>query len=256
MQRNSTLFQELKRTGWDNRTAWQNAHPDQKLLSTYAINKALQEPKDWDAIALKCSNNPNHEMFGLTVEAIRLEWSSRGKKGQNRGLKLEDYIDSKLAHGGQVDIAGIEDPKLLSKMGHFDNLYDTVLSRMHSWIGTEIWLTSKVLGLSVRCDSLFLAKDSPQICLIAEWKNTESIATSNRFEKLIGPASHLYDCEWVNYTIQFQIYQYILLEYGIFDEIIARCFQFKTTGYETLGPAFDFDPTFIEAIVNFTRIEK
>lgn len=250
MLRNYDLLKIIKTTGWNNRTAWQNEQ-NTKFVSTYAINNAIEKPKDWDAIALKCSENPRHEMFGKSVEEIRAEWSSRASKGQNRGVKLDDYINAYLG-GVPMSHDEITDETLLAKCKNFDKLHTIVFNKLHSYIGSELWLNSAKIGLSVRLDSLFTTNNNREL-LIAEWKNNESLSTYNKFDKFIGPASHLENTDHNKFTIQVHTYKYILHEYGLFDKISSRIFNIKKDNFKILKPAFEYDKEFVEELVTYTR---
>lgn len=251
---NTFLFRKLRKIGWDNRVKWLSENPDQKLLSTYKVNSAISKPKDWIGIATTCANNPNHEHFGKEPSAIIEIWKNKKYVGADRGNTLDDYITNRLSGTGN-NIDGF-DNELRIKAKQFDGLYDRFISKLPTYVGSEIWLTSYKLGLSVKLDSLFTTtKGSDKRVLICEWKNTETISTKNFFEKLIGLASHLDDCDLVKFTIQIHIYRYILEEYGIFDSVSAYIYQFSTLHDlpQIHKPIFEYDPIFIENIVDQTK---
>ena len=136
MNINTELFRKLKSIGWDNRNAWLAQNPHDKFSSTYSIYNSLCAPKDWNAIAEKCSTNPNHEMFGVPVADILYKWQNKGQVGADRGIKLDDYITARLA-GIVFDESTIVDDNLLKKFRQFDIVYDSVLSKLHSYIGNN-----------------------------------------------------------------------------------------------------------------------
>lgn len=249
------LHNEIKKKSWATRNqVLAEKEAGFKFISTYALNDLLSEPKDWNAIALRCSQNPNHKFFGKTVEFIREQWSSKSTKGKDNGIKLDDYISAKL-NGHQLNKSNFsEDVRI--KTDEFDKTYDQYFSKLVH-IGSEMWLTSK-LGISVRFDALFLrpkAKAYPSV-LIAEWKNTENLSTSDRWNKFIGPASHIEASDLAKYTFQTHIYRYILEEYGIFKDIQSRIFQYPTGSYKIHKEAFDYDPRFIEKVVEWCFEER
>lgn len=251
---NSFLHRKLKNIGWDNREKWLGENPNQKLLSTYKVNAAMSKPKDWLAIARGCSENPNHEHYQKEPEEIIEIWQTKKNTGADRGNTLDDYIKDRLS--GQGTNKDGYDAELIQKAEQFDGLYDRFISRLPTYVGSEIWLTSYKLGLCVRLDSLFTTtKGTDKNVLICEWKNTERITTKDYFEKLVGVASHLDNCDWVKYTIQIHIYRYILEEYGIFNGVSAYIYQFSTQNdlVKIYKPMFDYDPKFIEDVVLQTK---
>lgn len=252
---NTFLYRKLKKLSWDYREEWLKVNPKQKLISTYRINRAIAKPTDWLAIAQRCSMNNSHEHFGKEPEDILSIWQTKKTNSSDTGNTLDDYITQKLARVG-VTTEGLSGD-LLIKAKQFDGLFDRFLSKLPTYVGSEIWLTSPSLGLSVRLDSLFTTtKGSDTSILICEWKNTEKISTENIFERLLGSASHLEKCDLVEYTIQVHIYRYILEEYGLFGNVHAVIYQFSTEneGAKLYKPAFDYDPKFIEDIVKQSKI--
>lgn len=244
------VLQKIKSKSWSTKQeVLKERGQDFKFLNTYSINALLEKPKDWNAIAQKCSDNPNHEMYGKPVEEILADWKSRGKKGQNRGLKLDSYIQAKLSNKS-FDIAELDEIERL-KCSHFDTTYEKFFKDM-ALVGQEVWLTSK-LGVNVRLDALFLRpnENAEVKLLIIDWKNNETITTFDRWNKLIGPASHLDQCDIVKMTLQIYIYRYILEEYGISNSIIERVFQYTVNDYFIHKPAFEYDAKFIEEIIEF-----
>lgn len=242
MKRNDELLKRIKRASWANKVDWEAANPGKKMLSTYAVNGSLEKPKDWDAIAEKCSKNPNHEFFGVPKEEILVKWRTKSNKGADRGNSLDDYMKAKLA-GEFIDTSGF-DEILLKKCVQFDNLNTFFISKLHSYVGSEIWLNSKKLGLVVRLDSLFTIHDDNTL-LVGELKNTENITTEDRWNKLVGPASHLQQTDFNKYTIQMYIYKYILEELG-FHDVKVLLFQIKENDYHIKKPAFEYSADFIK----------
>ena len=245
---NDYLFQKIKQIGWANRNAWLKENPRQKFISTYAINGVLEEPKDWHAMATKCGNNPNHEHFGKTAEEIQKIWSTKANTGADRGNTLDDYIKAVLSET-RIDTSSF-DEQLVNKCHQFDKLYTNVFAKFDSYIGSEIWLTSYNLGLSVRLDSLF--KVSDDTLFISEWKSTEKMSMTNKWQKLLGPMNQFDASDLNKYTLQLHIYKYILLEYGLSFNIVGKIFNMKTDDYLILE-GFEYDKHRIEDIVTFTR---
>lgn len=233
---------------------WLQENPGKKMLSTYAINNSLSAPKDWDAIAEKCSNNPNHEHFGKPVEEIRLLWSTKSKKGMSSGNTLDDYITAKFENR-TIDISNF-DMNLLAKSKGVDDLHAS-LSTVATYVGNEIWLTSYKLGISVRCDALFIMNSTknPTI-MIAEWKGNNAPSMSDKWNKLIGPAEGFDDCDIVKFTIQTHIYKFIFEEYGFEFNIASRIFNFREDKCHILKEAFPYDSSFIANIAEWARAKQ
>lgn len=245
---------ELKSGSWNNRQKYLAQNPGGKFLSTYKINAALEEPKDWNQIAADCSNNPNHEYFGETAEFILAEWKSRGAKGKDRGNTLDDYITAKL-EGKSFDFSEC-DKETINKCSFFDETYDKFFKDF-MYVGSEIWVNSEK-GISGRMDTVFIAesKKTPgkYVLLIAEWKNTEKLTDSNKWSNLLGPAKHLEQSELNKFTNQVYIYKYILEnELNIDIDVDVRIFQYKKDGYKIWKPGFEYSKQYIEDIIEYAK---
>jgi hypothetical protein len=48
---------------------------------------------------------------------------------------------------------------------------------------------------------------------IYDWKRTEELKTENRFQSGLGPLAHLPDTNYWHYTMQLNVYRYILQKY-------------------------------------------
>lgn len=242
MKRNDELLKKIKRASWANKESWEKANPGKKMMSTYAINASLEKEKDWNAIAQKCSENPNHQYFGVPAEEILIKWKTKADKGAARGNTLDDYMKVKLS-GSTMDMSTFDDI-LLKKCKQFDNLYDFFIAKLDSYVGSEIWLNSAKLGLVVRIDSLFTIHNNNTL-LVGELKNTENMSTEDRWNYLIGPAKHLQQTDFNKYSIQMYIYKYILEELG-FPDVKVLLFNIKTDDYHIKYPAFPYDSNFIK----------
>src|SRR5690606_37477737 len=116
------------------------------FLNSYSMYATLQEPKDWLAIATKCSVNPKHEHYGKEPEDILTIWNTKKEYKAAEGNNLDDYITLKL---GEKDLARLlmfrqqcidtKQLSLLQKTEQFDNLYDDLLHKLN-YVNSEIWL--------------------------------------------------------------------------------------------------------------------
>lgn len=167
-------FNDIKNLKSKNWTIHKNGNTK---VSVGKVINFFKEEVDFDVIAEKCSKNPQHEMFGKTVEVIRAEWSQRGEIGMRRGKWLDSYIHNKL-HKLPFDATeAMKDEIMVKKFEVFDNLRDEVLikSGMRP-IVNELWLNSS-MGVRGKVDELFYIDSSFNGYVVADWKNTEKIKT-------------------------------------------------------------------------------
>lgn len=248
MEKQVDLLKQIKKQSWSLKEEWSAKNVGMKMKSPHKILSTITEPIDWDKVSESVSQNPNHELFGKDPEEIRAIWKSNGSKGADRGIKLDDYITAKLIDA-YFNLDAIEDDKLKAKCGHFDELYESHLSKLDGYVGSEIWLNSAKLGVICRLDSLFTFGNG---LLVAEWKNTEKLTTRNTFRNLLGPAGLLQETDLNKFTLQTHFYRYILEELG-YSNVKTRVFQFTEEKYEIHQEPFKYDPKFIEEIVKYSK---
>ncbi len=70
---------------------------------------------------------------------------------------------------------------------------------------------SEELGIAGTLDCL-MTNDAGEFLLI-DWKRSKEIKTSNRFEKALPPISGYDNCNFIQYSLQLNLYKYILEQY-------------------------------------------
>jgi len=71
----------------------------------------------------------------------------------------------------------------------------------------EVWSEEHLLCGSI--DMVFRRKSDGKF-LIYDWKRTREIKTSNKYQKGLAPLDHLEDCNYWHYTLQLNVYRWIL----------------------------------------------
>jgi hypothetical protein len=191
-----------------------NAYGAKYKLSPYKINNLLTDDVDWDEIALKCTTNERHEMFGKSVNEVRDIWTKRGDVGKKRGSELDTFIQSKFDNKPYVPT--YEDDILTNKLKSFETFFGSI-DGMFEYVGSEMWLNLKYKDLgfiSCRLDILLSYVKDNKLWLL-DWKNNEKITTDNRFRNLHAPLSDVNDSDMAKFTNQLYTYKYIIEEYGV-----------------------------------------
>ena len=208
---------------------WQSEHLNEKMLSTSRMYNSCVKQFNADEVALKASMNPNSKYWGKNVEDIKNEWKEKATTGINRGNIVDDALTALFKK--QKFEYDSSDTQIIGKLQSIENFVNTYSKNLHTYIGSEIWLASNELGCNVRCDSMFVDTDR-KIIYICEWKNTNSISTSNKYSKCFGPLSGYDDCDLLKYNLQVYTYKYILESYGLDDyEIRVMIVQFTEFEY-------------------------
>ena len=123
------------------------------------------------------------------------------------------------------------------------------------YLTREKILADESLGVVGRFDALFQINDNT--LLLVDWKNTENIETSNKWNKLLGPLSEYDECDYNLYTVQLYIYGYILRKkYHLTDvKIIPMIVQIGTDGYKMYTTSIPYSDELVENIIEFAKNE-
>jgi hypothetical protein len=191
---------------------------------------------DADAVIAKMMASPkwySSKYFGMSADEIKAMWSAKGDASSTAGtrmhLDIEHFYNALPAawtqdqdqgqgqgQGNPCDVAtGLqcmttEDawaPKEGPEWDYFCD-YQTQYGVKFQPYRTE-WLVfdpeHKVAG---SIDMVYLKPDGT--LAIYDWKRIEEVKTENRFQSGLGPVSHLPDTNYWHYSLQLNVYRYIL----------------------------------------------
>ena len=223
-------------------------HKGSQSIGVKRLLSALQEPFDAFAIATRCVANPNSKYFGRTVEDVVAEWSNKGAKTGLRGMGLDNYVAHVYEHA-EFDLNQCSED-LLSMCKQFDVFKESVLDVTGlELVGRELWVqdTNNIKG---RMDALFALSND---LIIFDWKTFEKMETSNSYgKKLLGPASHLDDCNANLATFQIYLYKYFLKKYYNIEVKSCRIGWFRPTFFKMVKPNFEYDEKLIEEVIEYS----
>lgn len=137
---------------------------------------------------------------GYTEESLLKEWAQSGIDGTKTHLEIENYIISDRQ-------TKIETVKGL----HAKNWIDRVYSRdEYDWYA-EVILYDREIGVAGTIDLLLIHRKTKVVYLF-DWKTNKRIyKKSFGGKKGIHPLTeHLDDCNYVHYSLQLSIYQFLL----------------------------------------------
>jgi hypothetical protein len=181
---------------------------------------------DADAVIAKMMASPDwykKPYFGMTAEAIKKQWADKGAASSTAGTRMHldiehfynalpvcepaEYTVETCTHVTDVD-KWI--PNSSPEWNYFCD-YQAIVGSVFKPFRTE-WLVfdeeHKVAG---SIDMVYMKKDGT--LAIYDWKRAESIKTENRWQKGLGPVSHLDDTNYWHYSLQLNVYRYILQKY-------------------------------------------
>jgi ATP-dependent exoDNAse (exonuclease V) beta subunit len=143
--------------------------------------------------------------YGKTAEEIKELWNQNGDAASSKGtamhLAIEQFIHG---HPEMID-AGVLDTKEWTYFSNFwRDVKDDLVPYRSEW---EVWSEEYKLAGSI--DMVFYRK-SDQSYVIYDWKRSKEIKMENDYENGLGPLSHLPACNYWQYTIQLNLYRWIL----------------------------------------------
>jgi hypothetical protein len=144
----------------------------------------------------------------MTDEEIVQLWQDRGKVASARGTLLHYHAETFL--NGCL----VEPPH----SREFTQVLDIIhWLRDAGWepYRTEVCLFHCQLALAGQCDALFFKDTNTGDLAIVDWKRSKRISFDSPFQRLSPPLEHLEDCNGWLYSLQLNVYRYVLeSEYG------------------------------------------
>ena len=233
-----------------------NAHLDfdrDRFISASRILGSLEKEFDAKEMAQRCSLKQGHEMFGIPPEQIIQIWSDRGEASATKGDQTHDYIRFVLGDDRTALQRFLKTNQIPHRMQMcFLDFKNKNLNGACDLIDTEFKLFSEKHRVSLVVDAMFNFIEYG--LYVFDWKTNEAISRYSRY-KLLPPFDFLDNSKWNIYTLQLQIYQFILQEeYGL--EIKGtRNVWLTEDGSESIKPKFPYDKEMIKDIIDF-GVEK
>ena len=180
---------------------------------------------DADAVIAKMMASPKwitSQYYGMTAEGIKKKWADKGKASSEAGTRM--HLDIERCYNAMPAAPActytLEDGLrglAIDEWGPADGLewnyfcdYQQTYVEPRGWkpFRTE-WLVfdpeHKVAG---SIDMIYLKPDGT--LAIYDWKRIEELKTENRFQSGLGPVEHLPDTNYWHYSLQLNVYRYII----------------------------------------------
>ncbi len=164
------------------------------------IEKMMKSPK-W----------PTSKYYGMTAKEIKDKWSKSGEEASGAGTEMHLAIEMFLNDAEELIPPHVKATREWKYFMNFwnDHGHDLEPYRME-W---EVYVEEIKLAGSI--DGIFRRKSDGRF-LIYDWKRSKEIKTDNKFQTGLGPMSHLPDCNYWHYSLQLNVYRWILEQhYGL-----------------------------------------
>ena len=206
---------------------------DGKVKAPRSVTKLLhqyQEPFDAPTIISKMKQGRNwhikreayltHEGIEMSSEQIEAKWETNRIVASSRGTLMHFHIEM-FMNGAQL-----HGPYSI-EFGYFQQFYrEFMMARGLVPVRTELSVFHTGLCCAGQLDLLakYAGSDS---YVILDWKRSKEIKHSNCFQKMLPPLTHLDQCNFNTYSLQLNLYKYILeSEYDLHvDELFLAIFH-------------------------------
>lgn len=166
---------------------------------------AMRRGRNW------AKNRPNYlraDGTEMSDEEIVAKWAKNGKVQSSRGTLMHYQIEQFL-NGAEIEKPW--SPEFAYFMRFKEDFMDERCIRP---LRTELSLFH--CGLRVAGQADLIAVEEGGGVVILDWKRSKKIEYRNAYRKLKAPLSHLDDCNYNLYSLQLNVYRYILeSEYGM-----------------------------------------
>lgn len=163
------------------------------------IKKMMQSPK-W----------PANKLYGKTATEIKEMWNSNGKEASCLGTAMHLAIEQFL-NGKEAELLISEDVLKTLEWKYFQKFWNDHGKDLEPYrMEWEVYVEHIKLAGSI--DGVFRRKSDGRF-VIYDWKRSKEIKKDNPFESGYAPLNHLPNTNYWHYTLQLNIYRWILRTY-------------------------------------------
>ena len=181
--------------------------PYKKLVSATTLIKKFFPKFDMEEVSKRYA-----EKHGIDQDIVKAKWKAEGEYASDLGDMCHNFVDSL--------IKSVELPKPKTKIEqlYFNTIKDTlkILVQDAVDVETEIPIAS-VQHMVAGTIDLIMKKHNK--IYIYDWKTNKEIKMNNKWQSGFQCCSHLDDCNFNHYSLQLNLYKYILTTEGYYDNI-------------------------------------
>jgi hypothetical protein len=166
-----------------------------------AVIKNMMKSKKW----------PSSPWFGMSAAAIKEAWNANGREASEAGTAMHLGIEM-VMNGAEAVVTDAIKESIEWK--YFWNYWRDDCKVWEPWrTEWEVW--DEDLKLAGSIDMIYKHRTNGTYA-IYDWKRSKKITMENTFQSGLGPVSHLPDTNYWHYTLQLNLYRWLLENnYGI-----------------------------------------
>lgn len=161
------------------------------------VLKKMRRSKNW-------GNSP---YYGKLDTEIIEQWQEKKENAARLGSLLHAYIED---YYNGIVLENDAYSTVAHEIEIFHDFY-TQNSKEAVPYRTEWSIFDKDLRIAGMIDMVFhKSGHDPDVVSIFDWKRVACVKTHNQYQKGLSPLTHLDDCNYIHYSLQLNLYKYIL----------------------------------------------
>ena len=160
---------------------------------------------------MRSRNWRNSKWYGMTREEIKAAWDKNGAEASAAGTAMHLSIEMAM-NGAEAEVPA--EAKETTEWKYFQSYWEKDSRTWEPWrTEWEVW--DPELKLSGSIDMVYRNRNDGTFA-IYDWKRAKKLETENSYQSGIGPLAHLPDTNFWHYSIQLNLYRWLLEKhYGI-----------------------------------------
>jgi hypothetical protein len=237
----------IRFTAHDHKYQSINATESIEWLSVTSFVKLFREPFNQLETALKVSRNVKSKWYGMDPERIVSIWNGESDRAVTLGSWYHNQRETEIIMCDTIQRSGRDLP--IIRPIEQDGIRFAPDQNLTEGIYPEHMVYLKSAGICGQADRVEVIKDSidlydyktNKVINLESYKNWEGVS-----KKMLGPLSHLDDCNFNHYALQLSTYMYIMLKHNHHlkpGKIQIHHIKFKIEGEDEFGyPIIALDP--------------
>lgn len=151
-------------------------------------------------------NNVSEQELDFQQSMIKVEWRFENDRSKTKGTAFHNLMEDEVIKDAGLQYEGVF-AKVLEERHDLSKLHDPTCVV----IAPELQMYNREYMISGTADKVFIHPNKKVD--IDDWKTNKKIETKGK-SKMLGPVSHIDDCNANHYYLQISLYAWMLEQYG------------------------------------------
>lgn len=196
---------------------YESIDPNEEIdwISVTKFISKFKQPFDAKTVAEKSSKSKRSKWYGMSVEDILQAWDNESNRAIDQGNWYHNQRESDLLELSTISRYGAELP-IIRPITEGDVKY-APNQKLQQGLYPEHFVYLKSVGICGQSDLVEVANG---VVNITDYKTNKEIKKESYknwegvSQKMLGPVSHLDDCNFWHYSLQLSVYLYIILKHN------------------------------------------